>query len=258
VWTDRGHLKPIDPNSRASSGRIPVAPDTSSSRPSSGRIPVAPDTSGRPSSGRIPVAQEAPGLRTDAGASGGHATPVRSSEPRILARGPGTRLAARPLDVVRLIFGEAPVEPSVVSITSRAHDDVLEYTHAFVAAYAKRRFLSRAVEPLSLAAYELLSNALGYASISSQVVLQLHESPVGVAVRVTNDTGPARIDMLCAQLDRLGKSAEATFVDEVRRSVSGGGGRPALGLARVVHEAKVGLEVYVVANQVTVIGRVNS
>jgi hypothetical protein len=192
------------------------------------------------------------------GISGTSAGAMLRSEPRVPIRSSGTLLAARPLELVRVVSGDAPAEPSVVSIASRAHDDVLEYTHAFVASYARNRFLSRAVEPLSVATYELLGNALNYASLSSQVFLQLHEGPSGVAVRVSNETGPARIDMLCAQLDRLSKNAEATFLEEVKRSVAGQGGRSALGLARVVHEAKVGLEVYIVAHRVTVIARINT
>ncbi|HLK39299.1 MAG TPA: hypothetical protein VKU41_21210 [Polyangiaceae bacterium] len=167
-------------------------------------------------------------------------------------------MAVRPVEPVRVVFGDPPDEPAIVSIVSRSHDDVLEYTHAFVVAYAKRRFLSRTVEPLSVATYELLGNALSYGLVSSQVLLQVHEGQAGVAVRVANDTMQTRIDMLCAQLDRLSKNAESTFVEEMRRSVAGGLGRPALGLARVVHEAKLALEVYIVAPRITVIGRTHS
>lgn len=186
----------------------------------------------------------------------GESSESTASESRLLSRSSGMRAAARSVDSpVRIILGAPPTESSVVSIRSRPHDDVLEYTHAFVVAYVRRRFLSRVVEPLSVATYELLGNALGYGSVSQEVVLQLFESPTGISVSVTNDTVQTRIEMLTTQLERLSRNPEATFIEEMRRSVGGGVGRPVLGLARIVHESKLSLDVYISGLRVTAIAR---
>jgi hypothetical protein len=130
--------------------------------------------------------------------------------------------------------------------------DSLEFMQAFVVKYAERRFGNRHVEPLRVAAYELLSNALNYGSVTGDAILEIHEQP---AIWVTNDTAPARLDMLLAQLTRLSKGAENTFVEEMQRPMSGSVLRPSLGLARIVHEAKMALDVYIVRHRVTMVAR---
>lgn len=165
------------------------------------------------------------------------------------------RIALKEDEAVRIVAGDAPVEPAVVMITSRSHDDVLEYTHKFVTAYSRRRFRSGLVEPVSLATYELLGNALNYGSVLGEVAFQLIDSSRFVIVSVSNETVQVRIDMLCTHLERLNKDPESTFLDEMRRSVSGGITRPMLGLARLVHEAKLLLDVYVNGGRVTVRAR---
>lgn len=54
-----------------------------------------------------------------------------------------------------------------MSVSSRSHDDVLEYTHSFIVSYARRRFRNAIVQPLSVASYELLGNALNYGRLSA-------------------------------------------------------------------------------------------
>lgn len=175
------------------------------------------------------------------------------SESKLAVR-PGARAPSKIHERVRIALGEAPVEPALVSVTSRPHDDVLEYTHTFVVAYARHRFRNTLVASLSVATYELLGNALNYGSVLADVVFQLVESP-SIAVRVSNETVPVRIDMLRSHLERVSKDPEAAFLEEMRRSMSGGTSKPMLGLARIVHEAKLSLELYVAGTRLTMIAR---
>ena len=175
-----------------------------------------------------------------------------SSESRLVARG---RSAAKGSEFVKFSTGPAPVEPSLVTIRSRCHDDVLEYTHAFALAYARSRFRIALAQPIGVAAYELLSNALNYGSVLGEVVFQIIENPKAVTVRVTNETVQVRLDMLRSHLERVNREPEATFLEEMRRSVAGGVARPMLGLARIVHEAKPTLEVHVDGTLIAVAAR---
>jgi hypothetical protein len=79
---------------------------------------------------------------------------------------------------------------------------------------------------------------------------------MSIEVRVTNDTVPVRVDMLRSHLERLANDPEAAFLEEMRRSVSGGSSKAMLGLARVVHEAKLALELYIAGSRLTVVARV--
>ncbi len=175
-----------------------------------------------------------------------------SSESRLALKGSGKRAAPS----VRIVPGDAPAEPAVVSIMARSHDDVLEYTHAFVVAYARSRFRASLVQPLSVATYELLGNALNYGSVLGEIEFQLIETTDSVAVRVSNDTVQVRIDMLRSHIDRLSKSPEAVFVEEMGKSVAGASSKPMLGLARCVHEARLSLEMYVHSTRLTTVARI--
>ena len=134
-----------------------------------------------------------------------------------------------------------------------AQIDVLGYTHGFVAAYLRQRFLPGIAEPLNIAAYELLDNALSYGSVTEPVKLEVVESPSSIAVRVSNASISARVDRLIAHIERLRSNDEPVFVEESRRAL--GGARAMLGLARITHEAGLGLELYVDDQRVTVVGR---
>lgn len=172
-----------------------------------------------------------------------------SSEPKLPVK------ASRIGPTIRIVTGEPPLEPAVVSILSRSHDDVLEYTHAFVMAYARGRFRASLVQPLSVATYELLGNALNYGSVLGEVSYQLNESPGSVAVRVSHETVQVRIDMLCSHLERVNSNPEAAFVEEMGRSVARGSSKPMLGLVRIIYEAKLSLEVYIAGSRLTTIAR---
>jgi hypothetical protein len=140
-------------------------------------------------------------------------------------------------------------------MTIAPHKDVLDYTHTFIATYARQRFLIPTAEALSVAAHELLDNALNYGSINKEVVLELTETPNSKAVRVSNEAIPTRIGFLTRHMERLWANPEAVFLEEMRRSFSGGTTRPTLGLARVMHEAGLCVEIFVDGNRVTVIAR---
>jgi hypothetical protein len=157
---------------------------------------------------------------------------------------------------VRFTLGPAPEEGSVLSMSCRPHDNLLAETQAFISAYATARYLRSVAPSMSLAAYELFGNALTYGTFSEEVSFQIVEASGAAGVRVSNHTAPIRVEMLRAHLERLERDPEATYLDEMRRSLARGTAQPMLGLARVVHEAKLELEAYVRGSLVTVIARV--
>ena len=141
---------------------------------------------------------------------------------------------------------------SLVRVLCNAGSGALEYTHAFVSAYGADHFRGAVAQRLSVGAYELLSNALNFGSVSSDIVLELIESDNIVGVRVSNEAIQARISMLTEHLAKLKTGAEQTFMEELRRSVTGGIPRPMLGLARVAHEVGLTLDLQVQDRRVSV------
>ena len=57
-----------------------------------------------------------------------------------------------------------------------AGSSALEYTHAFISAYTADHLRGAVAQRLSVGAYELLSNALNFGSVSSDIVLELIEA----------------------------------------------------------------------------------
>ena len=180
-----------------------------------------------------PPSSPASGARGDAGR-----TPARGAPPG----NPGT-----PSREASALVGR-----SLVRVLCNAGSGALEYTHAFINAYAADHFRGAVAQRLSVGAYELLSNALNFGSVSSDIVLELIESESIVGVRVSNEAIQARISMLTEHLVKLRNNAEQTFLEELRRSVTGGIPRPMLGLARVTHEVGLTLELQVQDRRVTV------
>jgi len=133
-----------------------------------------------------------------------------------------------------------------------AGSGALEYTHAYISAYTADHLRGAVAQRLSVGAYELLSNALNFGSVSSDIVIELIESESMVGVRVSNDAIAARISMLTEHLLKLKTNAEQTFLEELRRSVTGGIPRPMLGLARVSHEVGLTLDLHVQERRVSV------
>ena len=165
---------------------------------------------------------------------------------------PGARGTSTPI----IVRGDVPNEPTLVSIVTA--QDALEYTHVFVAAYCKHRFRATVAEGLTVAAHELLENAINYGSVSNQVLFEIVERTGAAAVRVTNETIPARVEMLRTHVEKLAANPEAVMLDEMKRSMSSSRIRPMLGLARVVQEAGLGLELYIVGSRVTVLARAST
>jgi len=164
-------------------------------------------------------------------------------------------VARRPSSTVWRLAGSAPVEPAIISIAMAAQLDSLGYTHTFIASYLRQRFLPTIADPLTVASYELLDNALSYGSVAEPVRLELVENSSTVAVRVSNASIAARVDMLIAHFERLRSSEEPVFVEEMRRTLAGGFARPMLGLARIAHETGLDLQLYVDDLRVTVVAR---
>jgi len=141
---------------------------------------------------------------------------------------------------------------TLLRVICTAGSGALEYTHAFITAYTADHLRGAVAQRLSVGAYELLANALNFGSVSSDIVIELIESDNMVGVRVANDAISARISMLNEHLLKLKTNAEQTFLEELRRSVTGGIPRPMLGLARVTHEAGLMLDLQVQERRVSV------
>jgi hypothetical protein len=133
----------------------------------------------------------------------------------------------------------------LVRVLCSPGSDALEGTHQFLNGYTKSRFTTQIAQRLSVAAYELLANALNYSSMADEVTVELMELQDCAAIRVANETISPRISMLNDHVGKIRANAEGTLVEEMRRSVAGGPVRPMLGLARVVHEASMQLDVVV-------------
>ena len=160
------------------------------------------------------------------------------------------RAAPAPL----IVHGDPPAEPVLVSIVTPSQDAV-GYTHAFVTAYCQRRFRAVVADGLTLAAHELLENAIAYGSVSKQVLFEIVEKQGSAAVRVTNETTSARVDMLRAHVEKMAVKGEALVLEEMKRTMGMRHGRPMLGLARIVQEAGLALELYLLRGRVTVLAR---
>ena len=139
----------------------------------------------------------------------------------------------------------------LVRVLCSPGSDSLEGTHQFLSGYTKGRFRTQIAQRLSVATYELLSNALNYSSMAEEVAVELMELPDVAAIRVSNETITPRISMLNEHVAKIRLNAEATLIEEMRRSVAGGPVRPMLGLARVVHEASMQLDLFVQGRRVT-------
>ena len=139
----------------------------------------------------------------------------------------------------------------LVRVLCSPGSDSLEGTHQFLSGYAQSRFRQQIAQRLSVAGYELLSNALNYSSMADEVTVELMDLPDFAAIRVANETIAPRIGMLNEHVTRIRNNAEATLIEEMRRSVAGGPVRPMLGLARVVHEVSMQLDVVVEERRVT-------
>jgi hypothetical protein len=191
-----------------------------------------------------------------AGAERGMKTPVRTSSGTIPLGGGASgarggsgpesgRLEVAPFD------SQAGGVRSLLRVVLSPGSEMLEATHAFATSYVTNRLQPQAAQRVSVAAYELIANALAYSTMSEDITFEVFESERQIAIRVSNQTISARISMLTEHVAKVRQNPEQALTDEMRRSVSGGP-RPMLGLARVVHEASLSLEVSVDGRRVTV------
>ena len=140
---------------------------------------------------------------------------------------------------------------TLVSVTLDAGSNLLESVHAFITQYATGRFTSSVAQAISVAAYELLENALSYASLTAPVTLQLISNEGEPEVCVSNVAVPSRLNVLRELLDALSRDAQGVFVEQMRRSIVGHQ-RATLGLARIAHEANMQLAMIVDGDRVCV------
>jgi len=133
--------------------------------------------------------------------------------------------------------------------------DLLTPVHAFVEAFASKRFRPTLAQAIALATHELLENALAYGSVSGDVTFELSEGGQQLVLEVENDAVGPRITSLRSRVDALKVNAEATYLDEMQRAMTGRGPRATLGLARVCHEAKMQVDVEVDDKRVRVTAR---
>ncbi len=159
----------------------------------------------------------------------------------------------RPNSVTRMLDESFDREGSLLRIACESGSDVIEVVQTFLVSYGKLRFRPAVAERVCVAAYELLANGLSYGSVTQEVTFELFQRDRIVEIAVTNDAIPSRLRMLAAHVAKLRDGAEAVYLEELKRSVAGGYPRAMLGLARVVHEAQMGLDVEVVGeSRVTV------
>jgi hypothetical protein len=114
---------------------------------------------------------------------------------------------------------------------------------SFLSGYAAGKYPAHLAQRLSVAACELIENGLSYCSVANEVVFEMLEDDGTIAVQVTNHSVPARLARLQDQLAKLRTDAAGTYAEEMKRSLQGNLQRSMLGLARVVHEARMDLTV---------------
>ena len=152
----------------------------------------------------------------------------------------------------RTSSGTMAVEQVLVRLMFSPGSSTLESTHAFLTAYTTDRLPTAVAQRVSLAAYELLSNAMNYASLSSDVVLEIVQLKERTIVRTANEAIAARIAMLREQIDKIHADSEGAFVQELKRSMKGGHTRAMLGLARVAFEVGLKLDLETAGQRVLV------
>jgi hypothetical protein len=140
----------------------------------------------------------------------------------------------------------------LIRVQCNSGSDLVSQTHSFFCAYCECNFRPHVAQRLTLAAYELLQNGFQYGGIRGKVIIELLRIQQGLAIRVSNETIPARSARLREHVLSINVNAEAVFVEQLRRSMEVTNKTAALGLARLVFEAKLRLYVEVNGNLVIV------
>jgi len=143
----------------------------------------------------------------------------------------------------------------ILRVVCEAGSSILEPTHLYTTALTKIKFRPTISEKIGLACWELFSNALSYGSVRRPVVLELCDLKNFVELRVSNESIAARCQLLEKRIQQLHIDAKGTYLEEMRRSVSGALPRATLGLARVAHEGKMDLTCTIQNSRVLVTAR---
>lgn len=149
----------------------------------------------------------------------------------------------------------AEVGRSLVRISFPPGFEFLGPIRMFVSAYLEKRLSARVAERAVVASHELLENAAKYGSIAAEVVLEIRQpsDDAPIEIHVTNTAFEQRRRLLLERLSELRRTspaeAYARAIVQSRRGV----GR--LGLARVLHEGNMDLDVSIDGDVVTMLAR---
>lgn len=149
------------------------------------------------------------------------------------------------------------VAMSLVNVKCKPGSDFVDTIHDFVTTYVTSRFTPTTAQALALATRELLLNAVAYSAMAAEISYELRQIGETIEIVVTNETVASRADRLRDQVHDLTVSPEETYGREVRRRETLGQ-RACLGLARVVHDVGMSLDLAVDGNLVQVTARVQS
>ena len=139
---------------------------------------------------------------------------------------------------------------SVIRLALEPAGDTLPNFHDFLLGLLKRRVRPATAQNVATAATELLDNAMAYATMASDIVLEISMDTLHMYIEVSNDTVASRVRVLREQVERLQAAPEETYMEEMRRSMAPRGPRSMMGLARVRHEAQMELSLRVSGDRV--------
>lgn len=142
--------------------------------------------------------------------------------------------------------------PVMISIGAPADSALLEPTYAYLSAYCFASLPPQLAQRLNVAIYELYANALRYGAPGSEVRLELHKTPSGARLVITNRAEPAQRERLEQQIARVRRSPKAAFSGEMDRFAGGSATPPMLGIVRVAHESGLCVELSVDAERVRI------
>jgi hypothetical protein len=105
---------------------------------------------------------------------------------------------------------------------------------------------------LNVAIHELYANALRYGAALSEVRLELHKTPSGARLVISNVAEPEQRKRLELQIGNVKRNAEAAFSAEMDRFARGSSTPPMLGIVRVAHECALAVDLLIDGDQVRV------
>ena len=141
--------------------------------------------------------------------------------------------------------------PALISIGAPADSALLEPTYAYLSAYCFACLPPPVARRVNVAIYELYANALRY-GCASEVRFELHKTPSGARVVITNRAEPEQRQRLQLQIASVKRDPEAAFSAEMDRFADGSSTPPMLGIVRVAHESGLAIELLVDGEQVRI------